>query len=933
MSQMVTYMMVGGIVLLVLIGIGLNINKILGEQEQRGIKELSSVFQLGRLSLTFESKPKILMHCFFDDKGCTGRSQSQCTGACAWRNNACEPAATTATYLFSPNNLKMSYRGEIEKLPIISVAEFSSDPPTRRLVFGKDALYNSIKVVTYPDEPTLQFYYKVEDLPKPTKIEKFVHLSFWHESDCVKNYMNRCTGRNDQASCAAPKDDKGEQVCSWNAQSSKCSDNEDKFSFGGLSDRCKEDYLAAVGVEMWINEDSTCYRALCPNFDTEQACAQTGAGKCYWCASGAPAVSCRTGLGSNCFPCPSSTNCGDFSTREQCTQCAPATTRCAWVDDECRYKDGDKGRLLHIKIDPDDNPTEVFEFHLSDTPRHRGSYDIFFSTEHCNVYAENEESTTIFGSSSVTSHWQIRSGGIITKDSRIYTHRIQDNDCESTTIDMIPRIYQTSYSGQPNTASPCPVNERYVGGAPYTTTPNNNQPCTDTACQLLEKGADNKFYWKPKSELLCVNGLWEACTDARSGNIIGFDAGTFRCSNGRWLPEGTSTPNTCPDSTAYGRCSSTKPKYCDNSGSLQENYCYGPDRIAGNADDCGCSTGTCQSDGRCVATFTVSGTVSDTTGNKIQDTEMAAYNLDFSARNRTNERGNYEMSVRNGVYNIFAYKPGFEPNLITNSIVDRNMALNFVLEPKTDSYKLRILFVPLGQWQSQSAFEDEARAQLNAFLANVPLNSCRNKVNTDFVSVQTGDCRNWNDCSIERMVDCIPEPYKSRYNSFFYDVVAGVTKASPCSPVVGRSTGFRSLWFTSDISAEPDDAFTLAHEIGHIFGLKEQYCSRVAGSANPGCNDGGTRCTAGSTTINPLSKALGCNPVGHSTTACGETQPDTSCCETANLGECERNALCCEGNINPLGGRSIMSYAGAAGPSSYDANEQAYLGNQYALTC
>ncbi len=55
----------------------------------------------------------------------------------------------------------------------------------------------------------------------------------------------------------------------------------------------------------------------------------------------------------------------------------------------------------------------------------------------------------------------------------------------------------------------------------------------------------------------------------------------------------------CSDGTARNSCSSTRPRYCDSNGNLVDNYCYGPDRVAGNSDDCGCASGTCQSDGSC----------------------------------------------------------------------------------------------------------------------------------------------------------------------------------------------------------------------------------------------------------------------------------------------------------------------------------------------
>lgn len=72
------------------------------------------------------------------------------------------------------------------------------------------------------------------------------------------------------------------------------------------------------------------------------------------------------------------------------------------------------------------------------------------------------------------------------------------------------------------------------------------------------------------------------------------------CSSGRWTDEncGTGkvcsngvcidgTPQKCSDGTNYGSCSTTKPKYCDN-GNLV-NRCV----------TCGCTSGTCQSNGSC----------------------------------------------------------------------------------------------------------------------------------------------------------------------------------------------------------------------------------------------------------------------------------------------------------------------------------------------
>jgi hypothetical protein len=62
----------------------------------------------------------------------------------------------------------------------------------------------------------------------------------------------------------------------------------------------------------------------------------------------------------------------------------------------------------------------------------------------------------------------------------------------------------------------------------------------------------------------------------------------------------------CSDGTHFSTCSATIPKYCDGVGVLHDNYCYGADKIVGNADDCGCLVGqTCSSDGSCTVVPTI----------------------------------------------------------------------------------------------------------------------------------------------------------------------------------------------------------------------------------------------------------------------------------------------------------------------------------------
>lgn len=99
----------------------------------------------------------------------------------------------------------------------------------------------------------------------------------------------------------------------------------------------------------------------------------------------------------------------------------------------------------------------------------------------------------------------------------------------------------------------------------------------------------------------------------------------------------------------------------------------------------------------------------------------------------------------------------------------------------------------------------------------------------------------------------------------------------------------------------------VAHEIGHFFGLEDEYCSNQAGSSSCYCNDGGDRpwyCL--SKDINYLRRNLGCDPTG-------APDPDTGlpCCNFDNNHLCSNvnYDICCYGNKNPYGGRETMSYA------------------------
>jgi len=115
------------------------------------------------------------------------------------------------------------------------------------------------------------------------------------------------------------------------------------------------------------------------------------------------------------------------------------------------------------------------------------------------------------------------------------------------------------------------------------------------------------------------------------------------------------------------------------------------------------------------------------------------------------------------------------------------------------------------------------------------------------------------------------------------------------------------------------------------YGLEDEYCSNQAGSGHPNCNDGNewwrlfNIIPMPPTDINYLDDRLGCNAsIGY---CCSD------CSASANPFGKGDYFICCEGNMNDLGGRSIMSYANAAGPRAFDNHSKEHLASFPKLSC
>ena len=141
---------------------------------------------------------------------------------------------------------------------------------------------------------------------------------------------------------------------------------------------------------------------------------------------------------------------------------------------------------------------------------------------------------------------------------------------------------------------------------------------------------------------------------------------------------------------------------------------------------------------------------------------------------------------------------------------------------------------------------------MNTFLGQVPLNQCREDVLVRKLSVTDQRFAGFTCSAAEDDLNCQVNSVRAFVSGLGldpadYDVVVGVTQSSPCQPIAGCSNGTNTIWVLS----QPD--FVTAHEIGHIYGLEDEYCSNSAGSTDCRCNDGGTKYDSCTTDVNPLS--------------------------------------------------------------------------------
>lgn len=253
---------------------------------------------------------------------------------------------------------------------------------------------------------------------------------------------------------------------------------------------------------------------------------------------------------------------------------------------------------------------------------------------------------------------------------------------------------------------------------------------------------------------------------------------------------------------------------------------------------------------------------------------------------------------------------------------------------------LKLMALPLndvsGQvWTNQSDFDAKVDEQLGYFIDQLPLANCHDKVKIIKLNI-TEAITDFN-CGVECAERLIPHVRKLNYKpNTDYDYVIGFVRKCGGKGCKSNQATWVEAYSAFPILYQP--THLASHELGHIFGLEDEYCSNPAGSTDCRCNDGGSAynppwwwgLNACDKDVNYLDASMGCDPNLNTDGCC------TPCNASSNPSP-DYNGddyfICCDGNDNSQGGKAIMSYTDAPGPRIYDNLSLMHLWNQQKLQC
>jgi uncharacterized protein YegL len=229
------------------------------------------------------------------------------------------------------------------------------------------------------------------------------------------------------------------------------------------------------------------------------------------------------------------------------------------------------------------------------------------------------------------------------------------------------------------------------------------------------------------------------------------------------------------------------------------------------------------------------------------------------------------------------------------------------------SSKLHLVYLPVNWNPGTTELDNEIKNHHDSLLNSIPsLESCNNLVKRTVIN-QSLTVNNIRQLKSSQSFNKIEKFVKNNYaNSYDYIVAIG-SADSFSGTKMGYTKKARNIVFV-----KKGNPLVTAHEMGHQFGLYDEYCSC------PGegyCDE----------EPNPLTSDLGCDVYGdccwENFKLFGFTIINNSCSEPYGCSKC------CWGNKNLLGGRSIMSWSNAPGPRQHDNVSLDHFATDERLRC
>ncbi len=225
--------------------------------------------------------------------------------------------------------------------------------------------------------------------------------------------------------------------------------------------------------------------------------------------------------------------------------------------------------------------------------------------------------------------------------------------------------------------------------------------------------------------------------------------------------------------------------------------------------------------------------------------------------------------------------------------------------------KLHIVYVPVGM-AADDSFQIEAERQHQFLVDSLPsLGNCTDKIKMTVLDRRCDISSGSDQFSIMRQAAaCVANQTENHGYDFFVGIVPSqglfADDISGYTFSGARGAIVRKGW-----------EVVAAHEIGHRFGLNDEYCKGAPCNQEP----------------NPLSAEYGCDPDGGCCWKDGDFRPRLWPPQLFASCSYPYGQDCCEGNLNEKGGRSIMSWSDADGPRYHDVPSLAHLANNTLLGC